>query len=129
MSTRTVFACMLLLAASFVLSGCGTKKETPQPPAKTAAPASETVADIVVTPEMATILTEVDAKDGESDKTVSLCASCALKMAGSPEHSLKVGEYTMCFCKDSCKEEFCKDIPQHVLAMAPPKENADEKQE
>ncbi len=125
MTTRIVFACMLFAAGSLVLSGCGTKKEAPKPPTNSANPAAEAPADVVVTPAMATILAEADANDGQDDKTVSLCASCALKMAGSPEHSLKVGEYTMCFCKDSCKEEFCKDIPQHVLAMEVPKADAD----
>lgn len=127
MNTRMTFACALFLAGSSVLFGCSTKKEAPQPPSTAAAaPAADAPADIVVTPEMATILTEVDAKDGQSDKTVSLCASCALKMAGSPEHSLKVGEYTMCFCQDTCKEAFSKDIPQNVVAMAQPKADADE---
>jgi hypothetical protein len=119
---------MLFAVGSLVLSGCGTKKEAVQPLTNSANPAAEAPADVVVTPAMTTILAEADAKDGQDDKTVSLCASCALMMAGSPEHSLKVGEYTMCFCKDSCKEEFGKDIPQHVLAMELPKADAAEKQ-
>jgi hypothetical protein len=132
MTTRIVVAYMLLAAGSLVLLGCGTK-EAASPPAATAeVPAPEAPAGVgvtpptavVVTPEMTAILAEADAKDGQSDKTVSLCASCALKMEGSPEHTLKVGEYTMCFCQESCLAKFSEDIPGHVLVMKLPKADA-----
>ena len=73
-----------------------------------------------MTPEMAEVLAKADALDGQSDKVVSLCASCALGMDGSEEHSLRVGEYTMYFCSDDCKQEFSKDISESILGMQLP---------
>jgi hypothetical protein len=41
-------------------------------------------------------------------------------MDGSNEHTLLVGEYTMYFCEDHCKEAFSEDITKSVLAMKLP---------
>jgi hypothetical protein len=41
-------------------------------------------------------------------------------MDGSKEHQLRVGEYTMDFCSDHCKQAFSADISKSVLAMKLP---------
>ena len=61
---------------------------------------------------MVEVLAKADALDGQSDKIVSLCASCALGMDGSKEHQLHVGEYTMYFCRDDCQQAFSEGRPQ-----------------
>jgi YHS domain-containing protein len=38
-------------------------------------------------------------------------------MDGSNEHPLRVGEYTMYFCSEDCKQAFREGIPKSVLGM------------
>lgn len=120
MFARMMLACVLLAAGMLVVSGCGQQGG----PAPVASPPDASVpdapAEYAATPEMAEILAKADALDGQSDKIVSRCASCALGMDGSKEHSLRVGEYTMCFCRDDCQQAFSKDVSQSVLAMQVP---------
>ena len=40
-------------------------------------------------------------------------------MNGTSAHTLQVGQYTMCFCSEDCKEAFSEDIAQSVLALKP----------
>lgn len=122
MSTRMTLACVLLFAGTLVVSGCG-QQGGPSPAAsQPEASVSDAPAEFAATPEMVEVLAKADALDGQSDKTVSLCASCVLGMDGSKEHQLHVGEYTMCFCADHCKQAFSEDISKSVLAMKLPAE-------
>lgn len=118
MVARMVFVCFV--AGMLVVSGCG-QQGSPSPAGSQpeSSPADEAL-EVAVTPAMAEVLAKADALDGQSDKVVSLCASCALGMDGSEEHSLRVGEYTMYFCSGDCKQEYSKDISQSILGMQLP---------
>ena len=120
MVTRMLLACVLSAAGMLVIFGCrqegGPSPVVPPPEAI----APDAPPEVAVTPEMAEVLSKADALDGQDDKIVSLCASCALGMDGSKEHALTVGEYTMYFCTDDCRQAFSEDISQSVLGMKLP---------
>jgi hypothetical protein len=117
MITRVMVACVSLAGGILAVTGCGEPGGPSSVVSQPAASAPDTLREVVVTPEMAEALAKADARDGQSDKIVSLCASCALGMDGSKEHSLRVGEYVMYFCSDDCKQAFSEDIPKSVLAL------------
>ena len=124
MVARMMLVCVLLPAGMLSICGCS-EQGSPSPVASPPeAIATDAPPEVVVTPEMAEVLAKADALDGQSDKIVSLCASCALGMDGSNEHALPVGEYTMCFCADDCKQAFSEDIRQSVLGMKLPAPDA-----
>jgi YHS domain-containing protein len=60
-------------------------------------------------------LERADSADGNSDKRVTKCVACKLKMDGQAEHSVTFGEYQLYFCTDFCKAAFTKD-PEKALA-------------
>lgn len=113
---------VLLSSGLLAFSGCG-QSGSPSPAPSQSETTDVATADVVVTAEMAEVLAKADALDGQADKVVSLCASCALGMAGSEEHSLHVGPYTMYFCADHCKQAFSEDVSKSVLAMKLPAAN------
>jgi hypothetical protein len=57
--------------------------------------------------------------DGTEDKVITLCPSCSLLMAGKPEFSCKIGEYTTHSCAKHCMEAVCED-PDKVFAKIEP---------
>ena len=126
MAIRMILTCTFLTAGILIIPGCG-QQTTPSPTgSQPEASAQDAAPDVTVTPEMAEALAKADALDGQDDKIVTRCASCALKMDGSNEHPLHVGEYTMYFCKEDCKQAFSEDIPASVLAMKlPPTDKTD----
>ena len=65
-------------------------------------------------------LAKADQIDGQADKIVGRCASCALSMDGKPDHALKVLDYTLYFCKEACAQLFAKNMTKSVLAMKIP---------
>jgi YHS domain-containing protein len=123
-------AIAVLLAA---VAGCpkkeSAKSEATKPAAEAAAPAktmaegkagqpAENAAEIQANVE--TILAKADAFDGQTDKVVSKCASCALAMDGSPDYSVTAYGYTLHMCSAHCKETFEKDPAKAILAMTFP---------
>lgn len=66
-------------------------------------------------------LAKADAIDGSTDKVVTKCGGCALRMDGSDKHAINVSGYTMHFCSAKCKTEFSKDTIQSVMALTIPK--------
>ena len=74
-----------------------------------------------ITDQMKDILAKADLVDGTADKVITKCAACELAMDGDKEHSLKVGEYTLLFCSEECKERFAKDVEKSVLGIKLPK--------
>jgi hypothetical protein len=52
------------------------------------------------------VLAAADAHDGTVDHVVSDCASCGLGMPGDAAHAVRVGEYQVHMCSDSCKTLF-----------------------
>src|SRR5262245_54031716 len=67
-----------------------------------------------ITTEMAAKLEKADAADGKTDKVVSKCIGCDLKMEGQEKNALKVGEYSLHMC-DGCYTKY-KDDPSKSLA-------------
>ena len=66
------------------------------------------------------ILAKADAVDGQSNKVVSKCAACALRMEGAAENELKTHGYTMHFCSKECLDHFADDPAKAILAMKIP---------
>ena len=120
MVTRMMLARVLLAAGMLVISGCGQQVDPSPVVSQPEASDPDAAPEVAVTPEMVEVLAKADALDGQDDKIVSLCASCALGMDGSNEYPLRVGEYTMYFCADDCKEAFSEDISKSVLGMKLP---------
>lgn len=66
-------------------------------------------------------LADADAFDGDVDKIVERCASCALGMHGSEKHASSYEGYTLRFCSADCKKLFDKDPAKMLAAMKIPK--------
>ena len=66
-----------------------------------------------------------DAIDGQVDHVVSKCASCALAMAGHPDHSLAVEGYQMHFCSEACRTGFGKDATDIIHELSGGKQPRD----
>jgi YHS domain-containing protein len=62
----------------------------------------------------------MDAFDGASDKTVTKCPACQMKMDGSKEHALPVSGYTLHFCSAHCKKAWEKEPAKSILALKIP---------
>lgn len=121
---RTKSVHILLVAGMLGTLGCGQQGGAPPAGTPGEPDISGAAVEVAVTPEMAEKLAAADALDGEADKIVTLCASCALGMDGLSEHRLRVGEYTMYFCAEHCKQAFAEDVSKSVLAMEIPEADA-----
>ena len=111
--------CLVLVLFAAVLVGCG-KEEPAKPDTET----QKDVGKLTASKPSAEVLTKLasfDALDGNTDKIVSNCASCALGMKGNSENNLKVGDYTLHFCSANCATEFGKDTNNKILALEIPK--------
>jgi YHS domain-containing protein len=117
---RNPLTLSLATVAVLILLGPGCKKDD----------AKKTVesSDVAVKTEAAALTTEVraeverklfkaDALDGTTDKVVSKCVICALRMDGSDEHTAELAGYTLHFCSESCKTYFEADPVAKVLAV------------
>ena len=80
-----------VLALSLFATGCTKHTKAGETPAKGAP----------ISVEMTEKLAKADAFDGKTDKIVSKCIGCSLKMDGSDKHSVMVGDYTLHLC-DNC---------------------------
>ena len=118
--------CLALAVLLAAVAGCPEKKaaETDTAaPADTAASADTEKAaksDAEVQSEVEAKLAKADLLDGKADKIVTRCAGCALKMDGSSEHTLKVKDYTLYFCREECAKTFAEDTTKAVLALEIP---------
>ena len=65
-------------------------------------------------------LSQADLLDGQTDKIVTRCASCALSMDGKSEHALKALDYTLHFCTEGCAKRFGENMTESILAMEIP---------
>lgn len=97
----------VVVLSAFVLAGCSADKPAPAAPA----------APIAATPEMTAKLAAADAKDGAVDQCVHKCAGCKLGMNGSEKWPLRVGGYTMHFCKQGCLDRYSKDAAGELAAL------------
>jgi hypothetical protein len=69
----------------------------------------------VASAAMTALLEKADAADGTTDKVVSNCVTCGLKMAGSADNAAKVGDYEIHLCSANCLGSFNED-PEKALA-------------
>ena len=122
MLTRPVFRFASCLTAVLVLaSTTGCREEgTPESPSSAAAQKTAPVEDPTAL-KIKAILANADIVDGDADKVVKKCPSCALSMDGSSEHALKAHGFTLHFCSENCSKEFAKDLDKSILAMKMPK--------
>ena len=67
-------------------------------------------------------LAAADAYDGTTDKIVSKCLTCGLKMEGSDEHAVTVEGYAVHLCGPECATKFKEDTTKAILALQVPKE-------
>jgi hypothetical protein len=107
--------------------GCGEKTEQHVEAAKTQVDAAAEHVDAAaeqgvaaVSAQIAAHLAKADAVDGTQDMVVSKCSGCKLKMAGSPDYTLAVGEYSMQFCSAGCKDHFVDGGEEAILALEIP---------
>ena len=110
--------CLIPTVLLLAVTGCSKEKEsksaTPADTAKSAKSEAEPTAEVEAK------LAKADLLDGEADKIVTRCASCALRMNGTSEHSLKVLDYTLYFCTPGCAQRFAENINESILAMKIP---------
>jgi len=59
-------------------------------------------------------LVAADAVDGETDKIIKKCATCALRMDGKDEHAMQLEGYTLQFCSKRCRD-ICAKTPVDIL--------------
>ena len=111
--------CLVSMTLLVAAAGCPKAEtgETATPAADVAEPARS---DAEPQAEVQAKLVKADLLDGQADKIVSRCASCALNMDGSSDHALKVLDYTMYFCTEGCAKTFAEDTTKSVLAMKIP---------
>jgi len=107
-------ACLIGVPA---LAGCG-GTETPAP-----GPTAETARRAPIDSATSAKLAEADAVDGETDRVLSRCLMCGLRMDGVAEHASTVGEYTVHHCGAGCKTAFDKDPGRWVALLEIPPAN------
>jgi len=90
------------------LAGCAADAPVPGTPVPAAAE---------IGPEVEAVLARADLVDGVEDRVVSQCAGCGLAMEGKPDRALELGDYSMHFCSDRCRERFENDPVHAVLDL------------
>ena len=100
----------------FLFTACGDKPAPAAPNPAAKVPAAPAVIGATVLAQLA----KADAKDGKVDMVVHKCAGCMLGMDGKAEFPLKVGGYTMHFCKQGCLDGFKGDPSPAILALKIP---------
>ena len=117
---RRSLAVLLIAAVAGGVLGCGEKAEQHAEAAKSHADAAMDHATTKVSAQLAAHLAKADAVDGKEDHVVSQCSGCKLKMAGSPDQAIQVGDYTMQFCSMGCKDHFAEGGEEAILALEIP---------
>jgi hypothetical protein len=133
MKRNHLFLILFTAAVMLALAGCAAP-EADKAEEHSAEAVGEHGADHEVQPLAAAEITEAmqakleaaDRADGEADRTIKLCASCALSMEGNPQHALQAGDYTMHFCSEHCREAFGEDLAGSLQALAVPEAEAEE---
>ena len=117
--THGVIGCLAVVLILPAAQGCRKEQPAQEEPAKKAVGVERaTGADVTAAVEAK--LAEADKLDGNADKIVSKCASCALGMDGKSDHALEVSGYTLHFCREECKTGFEKDANKAILALKIP---------
>lgn len=114
--------CVIATVLLVGVAGCP-KEEAAETDAGSPADIAESVkSEADIQAEVGAKLAKADLLDGNADKIVRRCASCALKMDGNEAHALKVLDYTLHFCSERCASTFAEDTTKSTLAMEIPKE-------
>jgi len=117
---RRSLAVLLIAAVAGGVLGCGEKAEQHAEAAKSHADAAMDHGTTEVSAQVATLLAKADAVDGTQDHVVSQCSGCKLRMAGSPDQTIQVGDYTMQFCSTGCRNHFAEGGEEAILALEIP---------
>ena len=102
---RTIRLLSLTLAGivlAVALPACEKAETPPAPPADPAA----------ITAKLA----QADAADGATDKVVSQCLMCALRMKGDAAQAVEYQGYALHLCSSTCKQHFQKDPAAAIAA-------------
>ena len=116
MKSLTLLPLALTLALTLLASLAACGGPDPKPAPEPEGPLVSTAKPSAATLEK---LAAADRMDGTEDKVITLCPSCSLLMAGKPEFSCKIGEYTTHSCAKHCNEAVCAD-PDKVFAKIEP---------
>jgi hypothetical protein len=123
-TTHYLLALGVIVAAIVISAACTQQAPVaPEPIRVVREKAADTSKQANVSDRMRDVLAKADQVDGTADKIVVKCAACDLAMDGAKEHALKVGEYTLLFCSDDCKQTFAKDLEKSVLSIKLPVPN------
>lgn len=112
--------CLILPVFLVAVAGCPKEKAVETDAGSPTETAKSVKSDADIQAEVEAKLAKADLLDGNADKIVTRCASCALAMDGSEAHSLKVLDYTLYFCTERCASTFGEDTTKAVLAMKIP---------
>lgn len=114
-------------AAVALLTGCGAGDDAgaaadhaaaaADQAAEAATSAEHVAVTVAATPAMTAVLVKADQADGAEDHIVAKCPGCALAMEGSADHAMEVGDYSLHFCSDSCKDRFGENAAQAILEL------------
>ena len=121
-ASKVLSSILVTTAALVLLAGCGGSGggETAYPADDAEASAAVEAAVLELSPEAVAILAQADLADGTEDHVVSKCASCNLKMEGSAENALQVGDYEMHFCSNTCARRFEENTEALILELPQP---------
>ncbi|MCB9849093.1 MAG: YHS domain-containing protein [Phycisphaerales bacterium] len=108
MKHRHAFATIAVSIFALALGITGCKKEEP---AEAKAPTPEETAKITANLALA------DLHDGTTDRVVSECLMCGLRMKGSAEHTSKYQGVELHMCSAGCKKHFDADPATAILAL------------
>jgi hypothetical protein len=111
---------LLVVALVGGVLGCGEKAEQHAEAAKAHADAAVGQSATQMSTQLAAHLAKADAVDGTQDHVVSQCSGCKLKMAGSPDYVLQVGDYSMQFCSAGCRDHLAEGGEAAILALEIP---------
>jgi len=126
--TRNQPGSLVLATLVVALAACGPRPEagsaTREEPAPAPTRAPAPAEGLVLNAELENRLAAADLVDGTADRTVERCPGCGLAMPGTSEHALAVGDYSLHFCSEGCKERFSQDLEGSLMALAVPSEDA-----
>jgi len=100
---------IVVAAVAFAAASAGGCKESGADPS-----------DPKVVEQMRAKLADADAADGTTDKVVSQCAGCSLRMDGSDEHTLTAHGYPLHFCSADCRDRFHEHLTRAILDLKIP---------
>ena len=111
---RGLMTLLLIVAVAGGVLGCGEKVE------QTADDAKSSAEVVQVSAALAAHLAKADGVDGAEDHVVSKCPGCKLKMDGSADHAMQVGDYSLQFCTGECKDHFAEGGEEAIMALQIP---------